>query len=123
MTLSHSDTVKRFREKYVIDPAEVFFGDKAKLAEQGWEVGPSKLIIRQDATPEQIEQFIQEVEQSAEKQGWTDGYVAGHHIGKQRGIEEVLAKVEEILHKASFTEEYFTSGEQWTKLKESLSKE
>lgn len=53
--------VKEFRKRFVLDPAEVFFGNREELKKQGWEVGASKLIIKQDATPEELEHFISDL--------------------------------------------------------------
>jgi hypothetical protein len=59
-----NNTIKKrlelFREKFTLDPLRVFFGDPEELKKQGWEVGESKLIIKQDSTPEDLEQFIRE---------------------------------------------------------------
>lgn len=58
----------RFRKRFVIDPVRVFFGDPDELKKQGWEVGKSKLIIKQDITPEDIESFLaQEIERVREE--------------------------------------------------------
>lgn len=55
------EILKELREKFVLDPAEVFFGNRDELRKQGWEVGKSKLIIKQSATPEQLEAFLSDV--------------------------------------------------------------
>lgn len=49
---------EEFNKRFVLDPAEVFFGNREELKKQGWIVGASKLIIKQDTTPEQLKYFI-----------------------------------------------------------------
>lgn len=54
------EMIARFRERFVLDPARVFFGDLEELKRQGWEVGKSQLIIKQDVKPKEFEAFLLE---------------------------------------------------------------
>lgn len=55
----------QFDKRFVLDPVEVFFGERDKLKEQGWEVGESKVILKQDLDPKDIKDFIRQVRQDA----------------------------------------------------------
>ena len=63
------EVIKEFRKQFTLDPARVFFGDPEELRKQGWEVGKSRLIINQSATPEEIETFILTAIKEAEERG------------------------------------------------------
>ena len=59
------EAVKRFDERFVLDPVNVFFGDREELKKKGWEVGKSKLIVKQDTTPEELRSFLSSELQTA----------------------------------------------------------
>lgn len=50
--------IEEFRKKFVLSMNKTFFGNPEELKKQGWEVGKDHFIIRQDTTPEEIEQFL-----------------------------------------------------------------
>lgn len=78
--------VEEFRQRFVLDPARVFFGDPEKLKKQGWEVGESRLIIKQDAEPEDMEQFLIDTIQRVERE-------------TRIGIDELIAIYDKPVYK------------------------
>ncbi len=84
------EVIKEFRKQFTLDPARVFFGDPEELRKQGWEVGKSRLIINQSATPEEIEAFILTAIKEAEERGRKDAENITKRISKD--AENILSK-------------------------------
>lgn len=59
---------EEFDVKFVLDPSEVFFGKREELEKQGWEVGKSKRILRQNIELEELKSFIaQQIQRTREE--------------------------------------------------------
>ena len=49
---------KMFDEKFCFDPAEQIFGNREQLKKEGWEVGPSELMLKHHTSPKDIKFHI-----------------------------------------------------------------
>lgn len=58
MTPLEQQAIEEFEKEFVLDSARVFFGDPEELRKQGWEVGKSRLILKQDLEPEILKAFL-----------------------------------------------------------------